>query len=49
MKGIQEGKRTRAALLDYVKSYNGTGLARQYQWTPQGELTSALIWMYKVQ
>ena len=49
MKGISEGKRTRAELLEYVKTYSGTGLARDYQWDPRGELTSALIWMYKVQ
>ncbi|GAA4382439.1 branched-chain amino acid ABC transporter substrate-binding protein [Tsukamurella soli] len=48
MKGIEEGKRTRPELLDFVKTYNGTGLARHYQWTDQGELTNALIWMYEV-
>lgn len=49
VKGIDSGAITRQALLDYVRNYNGQGVARNYQWTPQGELTSTLIWMYKVQ
>ncbi|HZA09843.1 branched-chain amino acid ABC transporter substrate-binding protein [Mycobacterium sp.] len=49
LKGIDSGALTRPALLDFVRSYNGPGVARQYQWTPQGELTSTLIWIYKVQ
>nr|WP_246600947.1 branched-chain amino acid ABC transporter substrate-binding protein [Skermania piniformis] len=49
LKGISEGKATRADLLDYVKAYDGQGLARQYKWNEDGELTSALIWMYEVQ
>ncbi|GAB19029.1 putative branched-chain amino acid ABC transporter substrate binding protein [Gordonia effusa NBRC 100432] len=48
MKGITEGKRTRSALLNYVKNYSGNGLARKYQWTPKGELTSSNIWVYQV-
>ena len=36
LKGIDEGKVTRPELLDLrPKTYNGTGLARQYKWTPQ--------------
>jgi len=49
MKGIDSGAITRQALLDYVKNYNGQGVARNYQWTPAGELTSSLVWIYKVQ
>jgi branched-chain amino acid transport system substrate-binding protein len=49
MKGIDSGAITRPALLEYVRNYNGQGVARQYQWTPTGELTSSLIWIYKVQ
>ncbi|MDY6870232.1 MAG: branched-chain amino acid ABC transporter substrate-binding protein [Actinomycetota bacterium] len=49
VKGIDSGAITRQALLDYVRNYNGQGVARSYQWTPQGELTTTLIWMYKVQ
>ena len=37
------------ALLDYVKKYEGQGVARKYQWTETGELTTTLIWIYKVQ
>jgi branched-chain amino acid transport system substrate-binding protein len=49
MKGIDSGAITRPALLDFVRNYNGQGVARKYQWTPEGELTTTLIWMYKVQ
>jgi branched-chain amino acid transport system substrate-binding protein len=48
-KGIDSGAITREALLDYVKKYEGQGVARKYQWTDTGELTTTLIWMYKVQ
>ena len=49
LKGIDSGAITRPALLDYVKNYNGQGVARKYQWTDKGELTTTLIWIYKVQ
>jgi len=49
LKGIDSGAHTRAALLDYVRKYDGQGIARGYQWGANGELTSTLIWMYKVQ
>jgi branched-chain amino acid transport system substrate-binding protein len=49
LKGIDSGAITRPALLDYVRAYNGPGVARQYQWTPQGELVNTQIWIYKVQ
>lgn len=48
MKGITEGKTTRKDLLEYVRSYKGTGLARAYEWKANGELKSSLIWMYEV-
>ncbi len=34
LKGIDSGAITRPALLDFVRNYNGRGVARQYQWTP---------------
>lgn len=46
--GIDSGKITRPELVDYVRNYDGTGLARQYKWSPNGELASALIWIYEV-
>ena len=49
IKGIDAGQFTRPALLDYMHRYRGKGLARTYQWNPDGELTDTLIWMYKVQ
>ena len=47
--GIDSGAVTRDALLDFVRGYAGQGLAREYQWTDTGELTSNMIWIYKVQ
>jgi branched-chain amino acid transport system substrate-binding protein len=49
VKGIDSGAITRPALLEYVRNYNGQGVARNYQWTPTGELTTNLIWIFKVQ
>ncbi len=49
LKGIDAGKITRPDLLEWVKTYQGPGVARKYQWTDTGELTSTLIWIYKVQ
>ena len=49
LKGIDSGAITRPALLDFVKNYKGQGTARKYQWTPTGELTTNLIWIFKVQ
>lgn len=49
VKGVDSGAITRPALLDFVKNYNGQGVARKYQWTPTGELTTNLIWIFKVQ
>ncbi|GEE03257.1 branched chain amino acid ABC transporter substrate-binding protein [Gordonia spumicola] len=48
MKGIEQGKTTRADLLEFVRGYKGDGLARHYEWKPNGELTTSLIWMYEV-
>jgi len=48
-KGIGSGAVTREALLDYARNYEGQGVARKYQWTDTGELTTTLIWIYKVQ
>src|SRR3954453_20394660 len=49
VKGIDSGAITRPALLDFVRNYNGQGIARKYQWSPTGELTTNLIWIFKVQ
>ena len=49
VKAVDSGAITRPAMLDYFANYDGQGVARRYQWTPEGELTTSLIWMYKVQ
>jgi branched-chain amino acid transport system substrate-binding protein len=35
--------------LDFFKKYEGQGVGRKYQWNDKGELTTTLIWVYKVQ
>jgi branched-chain amino acid transport system substrate-binding protein len=47
--GIDSGITERAKLVDYVKNYDGLGLARNYKWDATGELAASLIWIYKVQ
>ncbi|WP_176562067.1 branched-chain amino acid ABC transporter substrate-binding protein [Mycolicibacterium palauense] len=49
VKGIDSGAITRPDLLEYIRNYDGQGVARKYQWTDTGELTTTLIWMYDVQ
>ena len=49
LKGIDAGKTTKAQMADFVRNYDGDGLARHYKWTATGELDNALIWIYKVQ
>ncbi len=49
LKGIDSGAVDRPALMNFVRTYDGQGVARRYQWTDTGELTTTLIWMYKVQ
>jgi branched-chain amino acid transport system substrate-binding protein len=46
--GVDAGRVTRPDLLDFVRDYRGQGVARQYAWEPDGELTTSLIWMYEV-
>lgn len=48
LQGIDSGAVTRPALLEYVRNYRGPGVARNYQWSPTGELTDTLIWIYEV-
>ena len=48
LKGIDSGAKDRKALVDFVASYSGQGLARSYEWDDKGELANALIWIYEV-
>ena len=48
LKAIDSGKTSRADILNYVRNYDGQGLARHYKWGSTGELSSATIWMYQV-
>ncbi|STZ62133.1 branched-chain amino acid ABC transporter substrate-binding protein [Mycolicibacterium tokaiense] len=49
LRGIDSGAITRPALLEFVRNYDGQGLQRRYQWTDTGELTTTMVWIYRVQ
>ncbi|WP_406643273.1 branched-chain amino acid ABC transporter substrate-binding protein [Amycolatopsis sp. WGS_07] len=48
LKGIDAGKKDRAGLLDYVKTYDGQGITKHFKWDDKGELPVAAVWTYKV-
>ncbi|CAM3950169.1 bifunctional serine/threonine-protein kinase/ABC transporter substrate-binding protein [Nocardia ninae] len=48
LNGIAAGHRTRADLLTYLRGYEGTGLARTYRWSDNGQLTTPGIWIYTI-
>ncbi|GAA4480852.1 branched-chain amino acid ABC transporter substrate-binding protein [Rhodococcus olei] len=45
---IDSGVKDRAGLLGFVRNYDGQGVGKRYQWNAQGELSNALIQIYKV-
>ncbi|MFC9788925.1 branched-chain amino acid ABC transporter substrate-binding protein [Rhodococcus sp. NPDC127528] len=45
---IDSGVKDRAGLLAFVKGYDGQGVGKRYQWNDKGELSNALIQIYKV-
>ena len=49
LKGIDGGKLDRSSMAQFVRSYDGAGLARTYQWDAEGELSTPPIWIYQVQ
>ncbi|HWD01636.1 MAG TPA: branched-chain amino acid ABC transporter substrate-binding protein [Amycolatopsis sp.] len=49
LKGIDAGKTTRPALLDFVKNYDGQGLTKHFKWDDKGELAATTVWTYKVE
>lgn len=48
--GIKEGKTTREALLEFVKGYEGEGVAATYKFDDKGEMDAAqvVVWAFKV-
>jgi branched-chain amino acid transport system substrate-binding protein len=49
LNGIDAGMLVRPQMLDWMRHYNGWGVARRYRWTDTGELTDPTVWIYKVQ
>ena len=48
LSGIDKGANSRPALLNYVKTYNGQGLTKKFQWQPNGELSETPVYVYRV-
>ncbi|HZQ33208.1 MAG TPA: branched-chain amino acid ABC transporter substrate-binding protein [Mycobacterium sp.] len=49
LRGVDAGRLVRRQMLDWMRHYDGQGIARRYQWTAAGELTDPTIWIYRVQ
>lgn len=49
LRGIDAEALTRPELLDFVRNYQGEGLERFYRWADNGELTTTMIWVFRVQ
>ncbi|WP_026256831.1 branched-chain amino acid ABC transporter substrate-binding protein [Actinopolymorpha alba] len=48
LQGIDKGLKDRASLLNFVKTYEGQGLTKQFKWDGKGELTQTPVWIYEV-
>ena len=48
LKGIDSGITDRSALVDFVRAYDGYGLAKHYKWDDTGELGATTTWIYQV-
>ncbi|MDG4765459.1 branched-chain amino acid ABC transporter substrate-binding protein [Solwaraspora sp. WMMD406] len=50
LEGIKEGNTTREALLEWVKNYEGEGVAASYKFDDKGEMDAAqvVVWAFKV-
>ena len=46
--GLDAGRTTRAQLRDFVASYTGTGVSKEWGFTSTGEPTSTSVWTYVV-
>lgn len=49
LKGIDKGIKDRAGLLEFVRTYEGQGLTKKFEWDATGELTDTPVWSYKVE
>lgn len=49
LKALDKGLKTRQAVLDFVKNYEGQGLTKAFKWDANGELTDTPVWTYRVE
>jgi branched-chain amino acid transport system substrate-binding protein len=48
LQALDQGNKDRASVLDFVRTYEGQGLTKQFTWDETGELTETPVWMYEV-
>jgi branched-chain amino acid transport system substrate-binding protein len=48
LRGLDQGIADRAALLDFVRTYDGQGLTKRFKWNETGELSETPVWTYVV-
>ena len=48
LKGIDSGITDRSKMVDFVRAYDGYGLAKHYKWDSTGELGATTTWIYQV-
>lgn len=49
LKAIDSGAKDRAAVQNFVKSYDAAGLSKQFKWDATGELAATKVFGYKVE
>nr|WP_253671996.1 branched-chain amino acid ABC transporter substrate-binding protein [Streptoalloteichus tenebrarius] len=49
LKALDKGLKDRAAVLEFVRGYEGQGLTKKFRWDATGELTETPVWSYRVE
>lgn len=49
LRGIDAGMLTRPQLAEWMRSYDGQGVAHRYRWGADGELVDPTVWLYDVE
>ncbi|MEV3904494.1 branched-chain amino acid ABC transporter substrate-binding protein [Mycobacterium sp. NPDC050551] len=48
LRGIDAGMLTRPQMADWLRGYDGQGVAHRYRWAADGELSDPTVWLYDV-
>ncbi|MDO3637378.1 branched-chain amino acid ABC transporter substrate-binding protein [Mycolicibacterium arseniciresistens] len=49
LRGIDAGMLTRPQMAEWIRGYDGQGVAHRYRWAADGELTEPTVWLYDVE